>query len=61
MIDLEFHKSSYSGNRQDCVEIAKHAAIGAAVRDTKNRRLGHIEIPAAEWTAFLKAAKADKL
>ncbi|CAM3622164.1 DUF397 domain-containing protein [Nocardiopsis rhodophaea] len=61
MSDLEFRTSSYSGNRQNCVEVARHPAIGAAMRDTKNRRLGYIEIAAAEWTAFLDATKAGEL
>ncbi|MBB6170229.1 hypothetical protein HNR23_000289 [Nocardiopsis mwathae] len=61
MTDLEFRKSSYSGNRQDCVEVARHTAIGAAMRDTKNRGLGHIEFPAAEWAAFIEAAKTHEL
>ncbi|QBI51865.1 DUF397 domain-containing protein [Streptomonospora litoralis] len=59
--ELHFHKSSYSvGGREDCVEVAK-APGTAAVRDTQNRHLGHVEFPAAEWDAFLEEVKADRL
>ncbi|MDS1269843.1 DUF397 domain-containing protein [Lipingzhangella sp. LS1_29] len=60
MTDLEFHTSSYSGNRQDCVEVA-HQPQGAAVRDTKNREAGHLEFPPHEWQAFVHAARTDSL
>ncbi|WP_306366248.1 DUF397 domain-containing protein [Nocardiopsis sp. CC223A] len=54
---LIFRKSSYSqGTTENCVEVADLPAGGAAVRDTQNRELGHLEVPAAEWTALLRAA-----
>jgi hypothetical protein len=53
--DLVFRKSSYSGQDQDCVEIADLPS-GAAVRDSKNPTNGHVPFPAAEWTAFLTTA-----
>ncbi len=55
---LVFRKSSYStGKGQNCVEVADLPA-GAAVRDTQNRELGHIEVPVvAEWSAFLAVAR----
>ncbi|WP_017557913.1 DUF397 domain-containing protein [Nocardiopsis baichengensis] len=55
MSELKFRKSSYSGNRQDCVEVAQHPEAGAAVRDTKHREQGHLSFPLGEWTAFLNA------
>ncbi|GAA1440385.1 DUF397 domain-containing protein [Nocardiopsis tropica] len=55
MTDLVFRKSSYSGQDQDCVEIADLPS-GAAVRDSKNPAKGHFPFPAAEWTAFLTIA-----
>ncbi|WAE71210.1 DUF397 domain-containing protein [Streptomonospora nanhaiensis] len=48
----EFRKSSYSANESACVEVAKTEA-GTAVRDTQNRRLGHIEFDAPSWAALL--------
>jgi len=58
---LIFRKSSYSGSTtQNCVEVADLPA-GAAVRDTQNRHLGHIEFETAEWRAFLADVKAGRL
>ncbi|MDE3722729.1 DUF397 domain-containing protein [Nocardiopsis sp. N85] len=50
-----FHKSSYSANEAACVEVADLPSA-AAVRDSQNPGLGHLEVPAAEWTALLLAA-----
>ena len=58
---LEFRKSSYSGGRTEgCVEIAGFVG-GSAVRDAKNRHLGHVEFTSDEWHAFLEALKHDQL
>lgn len=57
MSELKFRKSSYSGNRQDCVEVAQHPEVGAAVRDTKHQEQGHLSFPHGEWAAFLYAAR----
>ena len=68
---LEFRKSSYSAQDQDCVEVAHiptnfrksscvevaDLACGAAVRDSKNPGRGHLPFPAAEWDAFLATAR----
>lgn len=55
--DLEFRKSSYSSARQEnCVEVAG-APSGAAVRDTQNRELGHLEFTASEWSALLETLR----
>jgi hypothetical protein len=32
------------------------AYSGVGIRDTQNRHLGHLEIPAAEWAALLRSA-----
>lgn len=55
----EWKKSAYSGgNGGDCVE-AKRTSAGAAVRDTRNRHLGHLEATSVEWTALLEAVKGS--
>lgn len=57
---LKFRKSSYSsGGHENCVEVSG-APAGAAVRDTQNRHLGHLEVPAGEWAALLKIAQDDR-
>ncbi|MYR35476.1 DUF397 domain-containing protein [Nocardiopsis alba] len=46
-----WHKSSYSTANGSCVEVAEGSTV--FVRDTENRRLGHLDIPSTEWNAFL--------
>ncbi|QBI56468.1 DUF397 domain-containing protein [Streptomonospora litoralis] len=57
---LVFFKSSYSSDRVNCVEVADLPA-GAALRDSKHPDAGHLTFPAAEWDAFLTAARAAEL
>ncbi|GAA1002479.1 DUF397 domain-containing protein [Nocardiopsis tropica] len=57
MMSEDWNKSSYSnGTGGNCVE-ARATGQGAAVRDTQNRELGHLEAPAPEWTALLAAVR----
>lgn len=49
-----WHKSSYSANGANCVEVSEGPVTG--IRDTQNRELGYLEANASEWTAFLKSA-----
>lgn len=58
--DLEFRKSSYSSAANNCVEIADTSG-GAAVRDSKHPRYGHLEFPRPEWTALLGALRNGEL
>ncbi|XKK37358.1 DUF397 domain-containing protein [Nocardiopsis sp. ARC36] len=48
----EWHKSTYSGANNNCVE-AREGGHGADVRDTQNRDRGHLTFPAVEWAALL--------
>ncbi|MGW6448259.1 DUF397 domain-containing protein [Lentzea sp. NPDC055074] len=52
----EWRKSSYSPNGTDCVEIGHRVGV----RDSKAPAT-HIALGPDAWTAFLTAAKADKL
>ncbi|MEC3893216.1 DUF397 domain-containing protein [Nocardiopsis sp. LDBS1602] len=49
---LKFHKSSYSGRGQDCVEVADLPSA-AAIRDSKHPENGHLTFSTTEWAAFL--------
>ncbi|MEV4316497.1 DUF397 domain-containing protein [Actinocrispum sp. NPDC049592] len=51
-----WRKSSYSGAGNDCVEIAL-VDNGAGIRDSKNPGGPVLIFGAAEWSAFLAAAK----
>ncbi|WP_433696784.1 DUF397 domain-containing protein [Nocardiopsis sp. CA-288880] len=55
MRERDWHKSSYSGNEGACVEIAEGPVTG--IRDTQNRELGHLDVPAPEWTALMNAVR----
>ncbi|MFC4566100.1 DUF397 domain-containing protein [Nocardiopsis mangrovi] len=55
----EWHKSSHSDSNYNCVEVAEGPRT--LIRDTQNRPLGHLTVPVPEWTAFLKAVKAEAL
>ncbi|MCC9307126.1 DUF397 domain-containing protein [Kitasatospora sp. RB6PN24] len=51
---LAWHKSSYSKDSKDCVEIAELDGGAVAVRDSKNPQLTALRFTATEWGAFLK-------
>jgi hypothetical protein len=58
MVEREpWMKSTYSSGSQNCVEVAKGATTG--VRDTQNRELGHLDVPAREWSALLDTLRAS--
>lgn len=46
-----WHKASYSATSKECVEVCEGAVTG--VRDTQNRELATLELPAHSWTALL--------
>lgn len=55
----DWHKSSYSGGTNECVEVREHSA-GADVRDTQNRSHGQLAFTSASWGDFLVSlAQAD--
>ncbi|RZS40961.1 uncharacterized protein DUF397 [Herbihabitans rhizosphaerae] len=45
---LVWHKSSFSGNGGDCVEVA-HAGEGVAIRDSKNPDGLILAVPSHAW------------
>ncbi|SIO89008.1 DUF397 domain-containing protein [Nocardiopsis sp. JB363] len=51
-------KSSYSnGQGGNCVEARSDTgASQVLMRDTQNRELGHLEMPASEWATLLRTA-----
>lgn len=51
-----FRKSSYSQSEAACVEVAD-LENGAAVRDTRHRKLSTLFFSASEWEAFLEIAR----
>lgn len=57
MTDPNWHKSTYSGSNDNCVEVADNLPTGAVlVRDTKDHGAGLLTVSPAAWEAFVKAA-----
>lgn len=51
-----WQKSSYSADTGgNCVEVAQLPG-GAAIRDSKHPKAGHLPFPVTEWTGFLSVA-----
>lgn len=51
-------KSSYSGNQNECVEVALAQVIG--IRDSKDPDGGHLGLPARAFAAFTDTVKTSK-
>lgn len=58
-IPTMWRKSSHSGPT-NCVEVADLPA-GTAVRDSQNPTHGHLDFPAAEWSAFIHGVRKREL
>jgi uncharacterized protein DUF397 len=55
----EWHKSSYSSQDGNCVEVATNLPRTVAIRDSKDPEGPAMLIRAAEWRAFVRGLKAD--
>ncbi|RCV50265.1 DUF397 domain-containing protein [Marinitenerispora sediminis] len=58
-VEVAFHKSSYSNRNQNCVEVAALSTGHSAVRDSQHPHAGHLDFPAAEWSAFVAVLTRD--
>ncbi|MEU1323383.1 DUF397 domain-containing protein [Streptomyces microflavus] len=56
-----WHKSTYSGSNNDCVEHAALTSGRHAVRDTKDRALGAHTFAPSPWQAFVTAVRDGSL
>ena len=57
MSRAEWHKSSYSSQDGNCVEVAINMPGTVAVRDSKDPEGPGLLIRAAEWRAFVYSLK----
>ncbi|HKM52494.1 MAG TPA: DUF397 domain-containing protein [Isosphaeraceae bacterium] len=60
-IDLsraEWHKSSYSGQSGNCVEVACNLPGLVAVRDSKEPAEAKLVVSPEAWRAFLRSVRA---
>lgn len=55
---LKWEKSSYSGSDGNCVEVAKLAGDGRAVRDSKDAEGPALRFGSGQWREFVARLKA---
>ncbi|MFD5748572.1 DUF397 domain-containing protein [Streptomyces sp. NPDC127033] len=53
-----WHKSTYSGSNNGCVERGRLRGGRQAVRDTKDRAVGTAVFAPAAWQTFVDAVRA---
>lgn len=58
--ELEWVKSSYSGNAGNCVEVAALPDSGRALRDSKNPDGPALIFTGPEFTAFIAATRTGE-
>ncbi|MFI5619474.1 DUF397 domain-containing protein [Streptomyces sp. NPDC051567] len=59
MHPLTWHKSTYSGNRDDCIEVADDTRTGIRVRDSKLTDSPILTVSPAAFTDFVGMARTD--
>lgn len=55
-----WHKSSYSSDDGNCVEVAELDDGGRAVRDSKDPSSPALRFTSAEWAAFTAGVRAGE-
>lgn len=55
-VEVGWRKSSYSADQGECVEVSVALTV-VAIRDSKNRATGHLNVQAAGWHTFLDGLK----
>ncbi|WP_329116754.1 DUF397 domain-containing protein [Streptomyces sp. NBC_01353] len=58
MTESIWRKSTYSGDNDNCVEVAHEAPSIVRVRDTKDHTQGELTATPAAWAAFTAFAGA---
>jgi hypothetical protein len=59
--DMTWRKSSYSGTQGgNCIEVARAAAGGVAVRDSKDRQGPWLAFGPGQWRRFAAGVKAGR-
>ncbi|MFE1099375.1 DUF397 domain-containing protein [Nocardiopsis alba] len=55
--EITWHKSSYSPNGSNCVEVAEGPTT--RIRDTQNRAQAQLNVPVSEWNALLSTLRTN--
>ncbi|MCY0955837.1 DUF397 domain-containing protein [Streptomyces sp. H27-H5] len=53
--------STYSGQNDNCVEVAKNVPGAVFVRDTKDHEAGSFAASPAAWSSFMDFAKEQSI
>lgn len=56
---LDWRKSSYSGQQENCVEVACLPGGGRAVRDSKDPGGPTLDVSRDEWTSFVAEVRGE--
>ncbi|MGA4948642.1 DUF397 domain-containing protein [Streptomyces lydicamycinicus] len=60
-IQPNWHKSTYSGQNDNCVEVADSDPNKVMFRDSKQADSAAVSVSPAAWAAFVSATKAGEL
>ncbi|MEU9863893.1 DUF397 domain-containing protein [Streptomyces sp. NPDC047971] len=58
MTEPIWRKSTYSGNNDNCVEVADNAPRIVRVRDSKDHAQGELAVAPAAWASFTAFVRA---
>ncbi|MFB6838158.1 DUF397 domain-containing protein [Streptomyces sp. NPDC056361] len=61
MTEPNWHKSTYSGDNDNCIEVADDAPSVVRVRDTKDHAKGELTATPAAWSAFARFARSHAI
>lgn len=58
--NITFHKSSFSDQQGNCVEVGRDTDGSRLVRDSKDRTIAPQHYTSSTWTSFLRDIKSDR-
>ena len=61
MPDFRFRKSSYSDDKDECVEVATNVPATIAIRDSKAPASPSLRVHPATWDTFRTAVTDDRV
>ncbi|MEH0423186.1 DUF397 domain-containing protein [Streptomyces sp. B21-083] len=61
MPDFQYHKSSYSDDKEECVEVATNIPGTIAIRDSKSPTSQPLRLHPTAWDTFRTAVTAARL